>query len=86
MKAGQVNLSTTAARIVAGEPLTRSVSLHVITSATVFVGGDNSVTTSNGFKLDNAAGPHTFTVGPNEELWGIVATGTPTISYITQGD
>ena len=86
MKASQVTLSTTATKIVAAEPLTRSAILHVITAATIFVGGDNSVTTSNGFKIDNGAGPVTIVVPPNEELWGIVASGTPVVSYIVPGD
>jgi hypothetical protein len=86
LKSGQVDLSTTARKIISAAPLIRSVVLHVVTSATVYIGGDSTVTTSTGLKLDNAAGPQTIVVGQNEELYGIAATGTPTISYLTQGD
>jgi hypothetical protein len=85
MKSGQVALSTSATKIIAAEPLTRNVVLHVITSATIYV-GDGTVTTSNGFKIDNAAGPVAITIPPNEELFGIVASGTPTVSYLVPGD
>jgi hypothetical protein len=57
-----------------------------LTAATYYIGGDNTVTTSNGFKLDNAAGPFTITIPQNEELWAIVASGTPTVSVLVQGD
>jgi hypothetical protein len=86
MKSSQTALSSTATKIVAAEPLTRQVCVHVLTAVTYYIGGDNTVTTSNGFKLDNAAGPYTLTVPQNEELWAIVASGTPTISVLVQGD
>jgi len=86
MKSSQTALSSTATKIVAAEPLTRQVCVHVLTAVTYYIGGDNTVTTSNGFKLDNAAGPYTFTVPQNEELWAIVASGTPTVSVLVQGD
>jgi hypothetical protein len=86
MKASQTALSSTATKIVAAEPLTRQVYVHVLTAVTYYIGGDNTVTTSNGFKLDNAAGPYTLTVPQNEELWAIVASGTPTVSVLVQGD
>jgi len=86
MKASQTALSSTATKIVAAEPLTRQVCVHVLTAVTYYIGGDNTDTTSNGFKLDNAAGPYTLTVPQIEELWAIVASGTPTVSVLVQGD
>jgi hypothetical protein len=86
MKSSQTALSVTATKIVAAEPLTRQVCVHVLTANTYYIGGDNTVTTANGFMLDNAAGPYTLTVPQNEELWAIVASGTPTISVLVQGD
>ena len=86
MKSSQTALSTTATKIVAAEPLTRIICVHVLTAATYYIGGDNTVTTSNGLKLDNAAGPFTITIPQNEELWAIVASGTPTVSVLVQGD
>jgi hypothetical protein len=86
MKSSQTALSVTATKIVSAEPLTRQVCVHVLTAVTYYIGGDNTVTTANGFKLDNAAGPYTLTVPQNEELWAIVASGTPTISVLVQGD
>ena len=87
MRSSQTALnSSTATKIVPAEPLTRNASIHVLTTATYYIGGDNTVTTSTGFKLDNAAGPFTIAIPPNEELWAITVVGTSTVSVLVQGD
>ena len=87
MKSTQVALNaSTATQLVTAEPMTREVILHLLTSATFYVGGDNTVTSSTGFKIDNAAGPVTIQVPSNEVLWGITASGTPTVSVLVPGD
>jgi len=86
MKASQTQISSSPTKICARSIITRQVSVHVITSVTYYIGGDNTLTTSNGFKLDNQSGPFTFTVPANEELWAIAASGTPVISVMATGD
>lgn len=87
MKSTQVALNaSTATQLVTAEPMTREVILHILTAATFYVGGDNTVTSSTGLKIDNAAGPVTIQVPSNEVLWGITASGTPTVSVLVPGD
>jgi hypothetical protein len=87
MKSTQTALNaSTATQLVTAEPMTREVILHVLTSATIYVGGDNTVTSSTGLKIDNAAGPISIQVPANEVLWAIAATGTPTCSVLVPGD
>jgi hypothetical protein len=86
MKSTQVALNaTTDTSIITAEPLVRQCIVHVLTSATIYV-GPSGVTSSTGLKIDNAAGPITITVPSNETLFAIAATGTPTVSVLVPGD
>lgn len=87
MKSTQVALNaSTATQLVTAEPLTREVMVHILTAANFYVGGNNTVTSSTGFLIDNAAGPITIQVPSNEVLWAIAASGTPTVSVLVPGD
>jgi hypothetical protein len=87
MKATQTAINaSTATQLITAEPMTREVIVHILTAATFYVGGDNTVTSSTGLKIDNAAGPVTIQVPSNETLWAITASGTPTISVLVPGD
>jgi Tfp pilus assembly protein FimV len=86
MKSTQVALNaTTDTSIITAKPLYRECIVHVLTSATIYV-GPSGVTSSTGLKIDNAAGPITITVPSNETLFAIAATGTPTVSVLVPGD
>ena len=86
MKSTQVALNaTTDTQIILAEPLARDCLVHVLTSATIYV-GQSGVTSSTGLKIDNAAGPIAITVPSNETLYAIAATGTPTVSVLVPGD
>lgn len=86
MKSTQTALNdTTATQIITAEPLSREIILHVLTSATIYV-GPSGVTSSTGLKIDNAAGPISITIPSNETLYAIAATGTPTVSVLVPGD
>ena len=86
MKSTQIALNdTTATQIIFAEPLSREIVLHVLTSATIYV-GPTGVTSSTGLKIDNAAGPIYITIPSNETLFAIAATGTPTVSVLVPGD
>jgi hypothetical protein len=78
MAAGsQVTVTTSATLLVAAVAReTRNVLLH--TAAAVYVGGDTSLTTANGFLLDASNGPVPFILNGGEALYAIKATGTTT--------
>ena len=87
MKSTQVALNaSTATQLVTAKPLTRDVMVHILTAANFYVGGNNTVTSSTGLLIDNAAGPITIRVPSNEVLWAIAASGTPTVSVLVPGD
>lgn len=77
----QVSVGETATVIVASDATEhRRVWVHDPTGgASVFV-GDSTVTTSNGFELE-AGESQSFDIEPGEALYGIVASGTQTVSY-----
>jgi hypothetical protein len=60
-----------------------SVALYNSGAATVYVGG-SAVTTANGFPLA-AAGTLSIDLAAGEELYGIVASSTNTVSVLCQG-
>lgn len=80
LKTNQISVTTSATRLGFGPPFgpdTRcSVAARNRGSVEVFMGGSN-VTTSNGVRVDPG---ETLTVelGPDEALFGIVASGTAT--------
>ena len=78
---GQVTVSDTATEIVPSNGTEhRHVLLHDPSGgASVFI-GDSTVTTTTGFELE-AQETESFRLEPGESLWGIVSTGTQTVSY-----
>jgi hypothetical protein len=58
---------------------TRQVLLHV-EGGNVFVGGDSSVTTANGYKIDSTKSSGTaITLHGGEALYGITTSGSHTV-------
>ena len=75
----QTTVTTTATLIQAAvNNETRQIQVHS-SSANMYFGGDNSVTTANGYLLDSAGGNSlSLTLHPGEALWAICAAGSHT--------
>jgi hypothetical protein len=73
MANAQVTVSTTATLLVAADPHDQTAIIHVESGA-IFI-GNASVTTSNGFKLDNN-NKITFPIGAYEALYAVTTSGT----------
>jgi hypothetical protein len=78
MANAHVTVTTTPTLLVAADPHDQTAIIHVESGA-IFV-GNASVTTSNGFKLDNN-NKITFPIGAYEALYAVTNTGTST-AYI----
>lgn len=79
---GQVTVGTTATKI--ASPSGPGGILVSCSAATVF--GGAGVTTSTGISIASANTPVTLpTDGPAHDLYGVVATGTATVSFIYPG-
>jgi hypothetical protein len=68
-------IGTTAVKLVSTSVNQREISLHVIGTGVVYLGG-STVTAANGMLTEKNAVPFTFTLPANNELWAITATGT----------
>jgi|688.fasta_scaffold80016_5 hypothetical protein len=71
-------VTTTATQIVATDPTHRPIWLQIDGNTVVYV-GDSTVTVANGFPVAKHAAPIQGTLGPGQDLWAIVASGTETI-------
>ena len=78
----QITVTTTATLLVAANIMDQTVQLHNLGGGAVYL-GNASVTTSNGYKMDNTDKLQ-IPVGDNEALYGIVASGTNTVAVLTQ--
>ena len=78
----QISVGTTATLLVAANIMDQTVQLHNLGGGAVYL-GNASVTTSNGYKMDNNDKLQ-IPVGDNEALYGIVASGTNTVAVLTQ--
>lgn len=77
----QVSVGTTATVLVAATNFDQTVWLH--SSGGVVYIGDSSVTSANGYKLDNDDKMQLL-VGDHEGLWGITASGTNVVYVLKQ--
>jgi hypothetical protein len=71
-------VTTTASKIISSDPTHRPIWLQIDGNHTVYV-GDSTVTVANGFPVAKHAAPIQGTLGPGQDLWAIVASGTETI-------
>jgi hypothetical protein len=78
----QVTVGTTATLLVAANIMDQTVQLHNLGGGAVYL-GNASVTTSNGYKMDNADKLQ-IPVGDNEPLYAIAASGTHTVAVLSQ--
>ena len=81
MISAQVTVTTNATLLVAADESHRTVYLHVIGNATVYLGG-STVTTSTGLATEKHTAPLANEVPANETLYGIVAADTETVCVL----
>jgi len=87
VKSRAYTVTTTASKVIAAEPLTRVVYLHVLGNGVVYLGGSD-VTSVNGLLTEKAAAPQPLTIPSGEELWAVVAPATSNeeLRVLVQGD
>ena len=78
----QVSVGTTATVLVALTNFDQTVWLHNSGGGVVYI-GDSTVTSANGYKLDNGDKMQLL-VGDHEGLWGITASGTNVVCVLKQ--
>jgi hypothetical protein len=78
----QISVGTTATLLVAANIMDQTVQLHNLGGGAVYI-GNASVTTSNGYKMDNTDKLQ-IPVGDNEALYAITASGTHTVAVLSQ--
>lgn len=77
----QTTVTTSPTLIIDTDSTNRTIVLHAIGNGVVYLGGA-TVTTSQGFYLDKAAGAVVLQLPPGEKLYGIVTSGTDVISTL----
>ncbi|CAB4142624.1 hypothetical protein UFOVP433_24 [uncultured Caudovirales phage] len=77
----QHTVTTSPTLIIDTDSTNRTVVLHAIGNGVIYLGGA-TVTTSQGFYLDKAAGAVVLQIPPGEKLYGIVTSGTDVISTL----
>ena len=78
----QISVGTTATLLVAANIMDQTVQLHNLGGGAVYL-GNASVTTSNGYKMDNTDKLQ-IPVGDNEALYAITASGTNIVAVLSQ--
>ena len=78
----QISVGTTATLLVAANIMDQTVQLHNLGGGAVYL-GNASVTTSNGYKMDNTDKLQ-IPLGDNEALYAITASGTHTVAVLSQ--
>lgn len=82
MKSTAHTVTTTASQIVAPDNINRTIYVHVIGNATVYLGGAD-VTASNGLATEKHTTPFEMFLPINESLYAIVAADTENIRVLT---
>lgn len=81
MRSTHVTVGTTATLVVDADNINRNVVLHALSNTAVYY-GDSAVTTSTGFIHEKDDGPLVITVPISEKLYGVVSTGTETVTVL----
>jgi len=79
MNYGNISVTTAATLIKATNASRKSILIRNNGSSTLYIGGNNSVTTSNGFEV--IAGEEIY-IKDTDEIYGIVASGTLDVRYL----
>lgn len=78
--------TTSATKVLDADSINREVFLQIIGNATVYLGDNDSVTTSNGFPVVKHTDAIRGLLGAGQELWCIVASGTEDLRVFTTVD
>lgn len=81
MRSAHVSVGTTATLVVDADNVNRTILIHALTNTAVYY-GDSTVTTSTGFLHEKDDGHLQIFVPINEKLYGVVSTGTETVSVL----
>jgi len=74
-------VTTTRQLVVTAAPSSRTIYLHMLGNAVVYLGGDD-VTSSNGMPTEKGAVPFEFFLPSNETLYAVMAAGTETLRVL----
>lgn len=81
MISAQITVTTSPTLLIAADESHRTVYLHVIGNATVYV-GSSTVSTTTGMATEKHTIPLAIEVPANETLYGIVAADTETVCIL----
>ena len=81
MRSTQTSVTTTATLLVAASTVNRDIRIHALSNTSIYLGG-STVTTANGFLFEKDDGYLAVTVPAGETLYGIVSTGTETVTVL----
>ena len=81
MRTSQVTVTTSPTKILATGNIFREVHLHNV-HGDIYIGGDNTVSTSNGVLVENKA-HDVMHIPATGEIWAVVASGTA-IVYVLE--
>ena len=81
MISAQISVTTSPTLLVAADESHRTVYLHVVGNATVYV-GSSTVSTTTGMATEKHTAPLAIEVPANETLYGIVAADTETVCVL----
>ena len=81
----QYSVDGTAVKIASAGYGYRTVHVHNIGNAAIYLNGSSSVTTSTGFYVDKAAGPQVFLIAPQDEMWAIAGGTAQIVTVIITG-
>ena len=81
MRSTQTSVGTTATLLISASTVNRVALIHAISNTTIYLGA-STVTTSNGFIFEKDDGALSVTLPAGETLYGIVSTGTETVSVL----
>jgi hypothetical protein len=74
-------VTTTRQVVVTAAPSSRTIYLHMLGNAVVYLGGAD-VTSANGMPTEKGAVPFEFFLPPNETLYAVMAAGTETLRVL----
>jgi hypothetical protein len=82
MRSSAVTVTTSPTLLVAADDTHRSVYLHVVGNATVYLGSE-TVTTANGLNTEKHTPPLEIIISSRQTLYGIVASSTEVVRVLT---
>ncbi len=82
MRSSAVTVTTSPTLLVAADDTHRSVYLHVVGNATVYLGSE-TVTTANGLNTEKHTAPFEIIIPSRQTLYGIVAASTKVVRVLT---